>query len=120
MARAHPLVAAHLAAVAHPLGALVLALAGPVAAPAFALFYGAGNGVLTIVRGTLPLAVFGPDGYGRRLGVLNAPARLAQAAAPLLFGLAVGSLGAGALWISAGLSLVGLAALWGLSATRRA
>ncbi len=35
----------------------------------FAVLYGAGNGVLTIARGTLPLAVSGPDGFGHRVGL---------------------------------------------------
>ena len=38
--------------------------------------------MLTIAKGTLPLAIFGPVGYGLRTGILAAPARAAQAAAP--------------------------------------
>ena len=53
----------------------------------FVVLYGAGNGLLTIARGTVPLALFGPLGYGERTGLLGAPARAAQAFAPLLFGL---------------------------------
>jgi MFS family permease len=114
MRHVRPIVSARIATAMHPLGVLALALVGPVAAPAFALLYGAGNGVITIVKGTLPLAVFGPAGYGRRLGLLAAPARLVQAAAPLAFGLMLEGLGSGALWISAGLSLLALAALAGV------
>ncbi len=43
--------------------------------------------MLTIARGTLPLALFGPVGYGLRTGLLAAPARILQGGAPLLFGL---------------------------------
>jgi len=43
--------------------------------------------MLTIARGTLPLALFGPVGYGLRTGLLVAPARILQGGAPLLFGL---------------------------------
>ena len=46
-----------------------------------------GNGLLTIAKGTVPLAIFGPVGYGLRSGILGAPARATQAASPLLFGL---------------------------------
>ena len=60
----------------------------------FAIFHGAGNGILTIARGTLPLAIFGPENYGYRLGIIGAPARMAQAAAPLLFGLLIEAMGA--------------------------
>ena len=77
----HPLVSARLAAVLHPIGALTLVAFGPAAVTAFAVLHGAGNGLLTIAKGTLPLAIFGPVGYGLRSGVLAAPARAAQAAA---------------------------------------
>jgi MFS family permease len=109
--RVHPLLSARLAALGHPLGVGVLLLAGPVAAPLFALLHGAGNGILTIAKGTLPLALFGPQGYGARQGWLVMPARLLQALAPFLFGLAIGAWGAGALWLSAGLSLAAFGAL---------
>jgi predicted MFS family arabinose efflux permease len=69
----------------------------------FTVLHGAGNGVLTIAKGTLPLALFGPQGYGERQGFLMVPARLAQALAPWLFGLCMEWLGAGALWVSAAL-----------------
>ena len=84
--RVHPLRAAQLACVAHPLGALGLLLLGTPAAALFALLHGAGNGILTIAKGTLPLAIFGSQGYGARQGWLMAPSRLAQAAAPFVFG----------------------------------
>lgn len=109
--RVHPLLSARIAAVMHPAGALVLGLVGAPGAAAFALLHGAGNGILTIAKGTLPLVLFGPHGYGERQGVLMVPARLAQALAPWLFGLAFDRWGPGALWLSAGLGLVGLAAL---------
>ncbi|MGQ3050949.1 MAG: MFS transporter [Roseateles sp.] len=109
--RLHPLYSARVAALMHPVGAmLLLALGGPVAA-AFALLHGAGNGILTIAKGTLPLALFGPTGYGHRQGMLMLPARLAQALAPWLFGLLLAVLGTRVLWVSAGLALSALAAL---------
>jgi MFS family permease len=101
--RAHPLLSARLAAVMHPMGAIALAVLGAPAAVLFALLHGAGNGVLTIAKGTLPLALFGPQGYGERQGLLMVPARLAQALAPWLFGLCMEQLGADALWVSAAL-----------------
>jgi hypothetical protein len=98
----HPLLSARLSAALHPIGAGLLIL-GSGAVPAFALLHGAGNGILTIARGTVPLAIYGPINYGYRLGILGAPARMAQAAAPLLFGLLIDALGSGALLISAAL-----------------
>jgi len=85
------------------------ALAGAITA--FAVLHGAGNGLLTIAKGTVPLAIFGPVGYGLRTGILGAPARATQAASPLLFGLLMDRMGIGVLAISAGLSLSALVAL---------
>ncbi|WP_128003349.1 MFS transporter [Piscinibacter defluvii] len=109
--RVHPLLSARLAALAHPIGAAALLLAGPAVAPLFAVLHGAGNGILTIAKGTLPLVLFGPTGYGARQGWLMLPARVAQAMAPFLFGLVLDRLHAGALWLTAALGLTALAAL---------
>lgn len=109
--RLHPLLSARAAALAHPVGVVCWIVFGPVAGPAFALLHGAGNGILTIAKGTLPLVYFGPVGYGQRQGIMMAPSRVAQAFAPLLFGLCIERWGSGALWISGGLGLSVLAAL---------
>lgn len=106
----HPLVAARVATTLHPLGAALLATVGMPAA-GFALLHGAGNGMMTIASGTLPLALFGPKGFGQRLGLIIAPARAAQAFAPLLFGLLIEQNGAGALWLTTGLMLAACLAL---------
>ena len=114
--RVHPVISARLAAALHPIGAVVLMAIGPSAIMAFAVLHGAGNGLLTIAKGTLPLAIFGPVGYGLRNGILAAPARAAQAASPLIFGLLIDWLGVGALAISAGMSIAALLALMALRA----
>jgi MFS family permease len=114
--RFHPLLSARLAALAHPLGTAVLLLGGAAAvglsAPVFALLHGAGNGILTIAKGTLPLALFGPAGYGERQGWILAPSRFAQALAPLGFGMALDRWGVQALGLSAGLGLSATALLF--------
>lgn len=107
----HPLVSARLAALMPPLGAALLATLGAPAAVAFALLHGVGNGILTIAKGTLPLVLFGPAGYGERQGLLMVPARLAQALAPWLFGVCLERWGASALWISVVLGMAAFAAL---------
>jgi hypothetical protein len=56
--RLHPLVATRIALVLHPLGAALLGVFGAPAAAAFAMLHGGGNGLLTISRGTLPLAFY--------------------------------------------------------------
>ncbi len=117
--RVHPLLSARLAALAHPLGALALLLAGAPAAVLFALLHGAGNGILTIAKGTLPLVLFGVRGYGARQGWLMMPARVAQAAAPFVFGLALDRWGVGSLWLSTLLGLSAFVALMLLPRVRR-
>jgi MFS family permease len=107
-----PLVSARIAASLHPIAVVVLLAGGAPMAAVFVLIHGAGNGMLTITRGTLPLALFGPVGYGQRQGVITAPARAAQALAPFGFGLLVDAVGAQALWLTAGLGLMALAALF--------
>lgn len=89
MGRAHPLTSARLAVALFPLGAAMLLLAGPAVTPLFVVLYGCGNGLFTIARGSLPLAVFGPAGYGARLGLISMPGRFLQAAAPFGFALAM-------------------------------
>jgi MFS family permease len=114
--RIHPLVSARIAMSLHPLGVGLFALTGVPGAALFVILYGAGNGLLTIARGTVPLALFGPQGYGERTGLLGAPARAAQAFAPLLFGLLLDAIGVSALFVSAGLCLAALCALLSLRA----
>ena len=111
LSRYHPLLSTRLACLTHPIGAAILALAGGAASSAFSIFFGLGNGILTIARGTLPLAIFGPKNYGYRLGLIGAPARMAQAAAPLAFGLLIDRMGSGILIVSSALSLAALLAL---------
>jgi predicted MFS family arabinose efflux permease len=113
--RFHPLLSARLAAVAHPLGALAIMAFGAPAAIVFTVLHGAGNGILTIAKGTLPLAIFGPSSYGLRQGLLMVPARFGQAGAPFLFALLMERYGAAALLLSTALGLAGLAALLALT-----
>jgi predicted MFS family arabinose efflux permease len=115
MKRFHPMVSARLSVALHPIGAAVLAVLGAsVASAPFTILHGAGSGILTIARGTVPLAIFGPENYGYRLGLLGAPTRVATAAAPLLFGMLIDRYGAGALIFSSGLGIIALAGLCSL------
>ena len=110
--RFHPLASTRLAAAAHPVAAVALVTFGGPAAYIFAILHGAGNGILTIAKGTLPLALFGATGYGRRIGWLNAPARIVQAAAPLTFGAALSAWGLSAVWLTAGIGMASMMALF--------
>jgi len=109
--RVSPLAVARAATLGHPIGALLLWFLGAPAAAAFAILHGLGNGILTIAKGTLPLALFGAGGYGARQGWIALPGRALQGLAPWLFGLALERWGAGALWLSATLGLTACAAL---------
>jgi MFS family permease len=116
--RFHPIVSTRLACITHPIGACVIGIFGGGAAAAFALLHGAGNGILTIARGTLPLAIFGPENYAYRLGLIGAPSRICQALAPLAFGLLIEPMGRWVVAVSAGLSLAALVTLMALRAPR--
>jgi hypothetical protein len=62
-------------------GMILLVIGFPILALALAL-YGAGNGIGSIAKGTLPLALFGPLGYASLMGKLAMPSLLAQALSP--------------------------------------
>jgi len=67
---------------------LLLLLAGTGSLPlivAFTLLMGASQGVITIVRGAVPLALFGVKGYGAILGVIATPVLVVNAASPTVF-----------------------------------
>ena len=61
----------------------------PPTAAAFALMFGGANGLVTITRGAVPLALFGASGYGRLIGRLAGPFLLMQSAAPLVMAFVV-------------------------------
>ncbi|WP_259566305.1 MFS transporter [Enterobacter sichuanensis] len=76
-------------------------------AAGFVLGYGAINGLVTIVKATLPLALFSTENYARRTGLLLIPAQLMAAASPFAYAWLNKTLGiAGAMWVSTGLTLV--------------
>ena len=81
------------------------------AAIAFALLYGASNGIMTITRGTLPLVLFDHRTYGTLVGRLLVPSFLLSAVSPLAYALVIEHLGdAGALVLSILIALTTLAA----------
>lgn len=81
----HPLTLSRLAVGGLMIGFAVILLAGinVATAAAFAIIFGAANGLLTISRGTLPLALFGARGYGRVIGTIGGAFLAVQAVAPL-------------------------------------
>ena len=83
---AHPLNIARSALALLLCAFAMLLLAGistPVAA-AFAIMFGMANGLLTLSRGTVPLTLFGPHGYGAVVGRIAGPSLAMQSVAPLV------------------------------------
>src|SRR5262249_34443377 len=91
---------------------LLLLLAGTTSLPlivAFTLLMGASQGVITIVRGAVPLALFGVNGYGAVLGRIATPVLVVNAAAPTVFAWIVDRWGWGTGRVAL---LVGCSAAW--------
>jgi len=65
----------------------------PIVAAAL-IFYGAGIGIESIARGTLPLAVFGDERYASIMGRIAMPSLIMQAASPSIGALLIDSFGA--------------------------
>jgi MFS family permease len=82
------------------------------------LIYGGGYGIMWIARGTLPLALFGPERYATLMGKLAFPSLIVQALAPSAAALLIEHRGAdvtmATLTAFAGLNVVLIAALWSL------
>jgi MFS family permease len=115
--RFHPLLTARIASACHPVAGVLLAFFGGPAAIAslFSIIHGAGNGMITIAKGTLPLAIFGPVGYGHTQGLLSVLGRGMQAIAPFTFGVVLETYGVrAALGVSVALSVIALVCLMAL------
>lgn len=87
--RSHPVATVRLACLFHPLGAALAAWGGTRLVPLLAVGQGAGNGLLSVASGVLPLHVFGPERYAVRQAMILTPARYLQAAAPAAYALAI-------------------------------
>ena len=118
----HPLQLNLIAALILPLAFAAGLLSGPfvIAAIAFAFGYGAGNGIATITRGTLPLALFDISSYGALTGRLLMPSFLLAALAPMGYAFVIERFGeSGALIFSFVLAALLLAASLAFAALYR-
>ena len=107
----HPLWIARFALTTFLCAFLMLVLLGvsTATAAAFALMFGGANGLITITRGAVPLALFGASGYGRLMGRLAGPFLLVQAAAPSIMAFMIERTSdLGALTLAAGFASVAL------------
>jgi MFS family permease len=121
-ARFHPIWSLVAAAVLIAAGVVLLRF-GPGLAAAALIGYAAGNGILSIARGAVPLALFGAEGYATLMGRLATPALVAQALAPSAGALLMEHAGAQAtleaLALLALANLGTVALLWRVSGARR-
>lgn len=108
-----PLALATIAAALIPGGVLILILTAPsvTGAMAFAIVFGLGNGLFSIVTGTLPLTLFGSEGYGRFQGKVMAARLIVSATAPFALAFAMAKIGAtSSLAITTGLGALAILA----------
>ncbi len=103
--RHHPIWTLTAAVVLMAVG-LVLLCVGLVAPVVVLMIYGAGNGLYSIGRGTLPLALFGPERYAALLGRLAKPNLAAQALAPSAGAYLIAQAGADAMLLA--LAILGM------------
>ncbi len=74
----------------------------------FAIVFGLGSGLTSIVQGALPLALFGSEGYGAMLGRISAIRLIVSALAPFIFSMLMAHVGT---WAALAVAIVlGIAA----------
>ena len=110
--RFHPIWTMMTSAVLIVCGLGLMSIGAPVIALGLVL-HGAGMGIMSIARGTVPLALFGPIEYPVVMGRLAAPSLLAQAISPLVGAVVLESAGpARALLALSGIALLNLILIW--------
>jgi MFS family permease len=94
------------------LAALLASGAGAAGAAVFAILYGLSQGLSSIIRGTIPLTLFGRAGYGARLGRISAISVTVKSCAPFVFALVIETVGPTIAFSAAGgLAVLSLAVL---------
>ncbi|WP_297801605.1 MFS transporter [uncultured Brevundimonas sp.] len=114
--KASPVRIVRMATLLYPLGVIIALVGGKAASIAIAIGQGAGNGLLSVASGILPLHVFGKVNYGQRQAAVLLPARFVQAIAPMSFGLALDRSAGAALMLSCSISALMFAMTFGLEA----
>lgn len=113
-AKRDPMAATLLSLVLLPLAVALLTSSAPmfIGAALFAVLLGFGSGLKSIVQGTLPLALFGAEAYGARLGFMASVRQALAAFAPFVLAALGESIGVhGALWVTVAVGIVGLLAM---------
>lgn len=107
--RRSPLAIVGSSSLLHPIGAVMLLIGAPLGYLLFPLAHGMTTGVMITARATVPLLLFGPRGFGVRLGRLSRSIRVISALAPLIFSLLIDKFGVGVLWATSALCLASVA-----------
>lgn len=105
-----------------PLGLVVLLATTPLipGAVIFAILFGLGSGLASIVGGTLPLELFGRRGYGASVGWVTAARQISSAIAPFAFAVAMTAFGVSmSLSATAAIGSLGVAAFFIIAVVRR-
>jgi MFS family permease len=86
----------------------------------FAVLFGLGSGLTSIVGGTLPLELFGRAGYGAQLGWVTGARQLSSALAPFALSMAMAGTGvAVSLWATAAFGGIGILGFSGIVLVKR-
>ncbi|WP_460077266.1 MFS transporter [Roseibium sp. ROS1] len=105
----YPAITTAVVAVTLQVMSFIIILSGPpqIAVWIFVVVYGLSNGLMTIVRASVPLVLFGTRKYGTMIGRVNVAFSLTNAVAPVLFATLFSQLGPlSLLWICEGLALL--------------
>lgn len=105
-----------------PLGLAILLPTSPwiVGAVVFAIFTGLSSGLTSIVGGTLPLELFGREGYGKRLGWCTSARQFMSAIAPVSMSASMSGIGVvPSLWLVVGIALLGATAFLAIPVAAR-
>ena len=106
-----------------PLGLATVAFSAPslLGAVLFAILFGLGSGLISIVSGSLPLQLLGRENYGTRLGWISSARQIASAVSPFCLALLMSRFGvAGGVWAMSGLGLVAVTAFAAIAMLPRA
>lgn len=117
-----PLILAVVSAMFLVTGLMVLLTTAPwfAGGVAFAILFGLGSGLTSIVQGSLPLALFGSEGYGALLGRISAIRLIVSALAPFIFSILMARVGTwSALSVAIVLGIGGAIAFASIGWTRR-
>lgn len=109
LTRSSPLLIVGAASLLHPIGAALLLAAPSLSLFVFPVSHGMTSGVSLTARATLPLVLFGTQGFGARFGRLSRSIRIVTAMGPIAFAALIDQLGLLFLLVTSGLCVASAA-----------